>query len=156
GSRRTVPAVASRGVGSTRHGRTTAARSATTSRSSLPADRAGWPGTRSTRFGPGVLLPSTGTAERGTAVTQEEHEFEVVPRYLVEWQGPRIDQVRRCDGERTSSLTRPTEMFRQRDTFTGVVNRWYRRLPTAGRLPGGCTRRDVACAVIERRMHVDA
>ncbi|MHA6801794.1 hypothetical protein [Bounagaea algeriensis] len=89
-------------------------------------------------------------------MTQEEHEFEVIRRLLGDEHVAVIEQVLRRDGWRTSSMIRPTEMFQPRDTFTDVVNRWYRRLSTDGRLPGGCTRRDVACAVIERRMHVDA
>ncbi|GAB2763014.1 hypothetical protein GCM10027174_44620 [Salinifilum aidingensis] len=88
-------------------------------------------------------------------MTQEEHEFEVIRRLLADEHVAEIEDVLRRDGWASSAMIRPTEVWQPREAFVDLVDRWYRQLSSTGRLPGGCSRRDVARAVIERRMHVD-
>ncbi len=87
---------------------------------------------------------------------QQQHEAEVIRRLLADEHVAVIEDVLRRDGWASSAMIRPTELWQPREAFVDLVGRWYRQLSSTGRLPGGCSRREVACAVIERRMHVDA
>ncbi len=87
---------------------------------------------------------------------QQQHEAETARRLLGDEHVAVIEDVLRRDGWNSSAMVRPSELFQPRQSFVDLVNRWYRQLSSDGNLPGGCTRSDVACAVIERRMHVDA